>query len=236
MADEDRREIWQALALLGGLVGLFLLMRSLGLEREIPVVRAWIATQGVFAPLLFILIYATAVAFFVPGTLMSLSGAALFGPVVGVAVVSTGGILGATLAFLLARYVARDQVTRWMSKSRRFEWLQEQTRIHGAPIVAITRLLPVIPANLLHYAFGITAVPLGVYVFWSWVCMLPGTILYVVGMEALHEMIVTRHVPWSMVGVFLGTASLLAALVVWAKRAARKAGEPASEAEAASGA
>lgn len=205
---------------------MFLALRSLGLEREIPTVRAWIATQGMLAPLLFIVVYATAVTLFVPGTLMSLSGAALFGPAVGVAVVSVGGTLGATLAFLVSRYVAREPVSRWMSRSRRFEWLQDQTRVHGASIVAITRLLPVIPANLLHYAFGITSVPLGVYVFWSWACMLPGTILYIVGLEALHEMAVTHRVPWPMVGVFAASALLLVALVKWARRAARTAGTP----------
>src|SRR3970040_1243770 len=57
----------------------------------------------------------------------------------------------------------------------------------GSVIVALTRLAPLFPFNLLNYGFGLTRIPFWTYVFWSYLCMLPGTILYVVGADAFTE-------------------------------------------------
>jgi uncharacterized membrane protein YdjX (TVP38/TMEM64 family) len=59
------------------------------------------------------------------------------------------------------------------------------TERHGAIIVAITRLVPIFPFNLLNYGFGLTRVRFGTYLLWSFLCMLPGIALYVVGADAL---------------------------------------------------
>jgi uncharacterized membrane protein YdjX (TVP38/TMEM64 family) len=57
--------------------------------------------------------------------------------------------------------------------------LDETVAREGWKIVALTRLSPVVPFNLLNYAFGLTNVRLRDYVIASWVGTLPGTILYV---------------------------------------------------------
>lgn len=70
---------------------------------------------GPFAPILFIAIYALATPLFVPGSLLTLTGGAIFGPVMGALWNLLGATLGATIAFLIARYTAAD----WGAAGRR---------------------------------------------------------------------------------------------------------------------
>ena len=132
--------------------------------------------------------------------------------------VSIGSTAGAGLAFLIARYVARESVVRRLSGNETFQKLDRMTREHGAMIVAITRLVPIFPFNLLNYAFGLTAVPFKTYLFWSWLCMLPATVLYVVGVDAVISGISEGRVPWPLIAVAAAAALILAVLVRVAKR------------------
>jgi uncharacterized membrane protein YdjX (TVP38/TMEM64 family) len=63
--------------------------------------------------------------------------------------------------------------------------------------------VPLFPFNLLNYGFGLTRIPFLTYAFWSWLCMLPGTIVYLVGTDALITAVTTGEVPWLIVGVFV---------------------------------
>ncbi len=73
---------------------------------------AWVQDAGAVAPLLFMLTYALAAVLFLPGLVLTLAGGALFGPVLGTFYNLTGATLGATLAFLVARYLASDWATQ----------------------------------------------------------------------------------------------------------------------------
>ena len=72
--------------------------------------EAWINDAGVLAPIVFMLIYALATVLFLPGSVITLAGGALFGPVLGTFYNLTGATLGAVLAFLISRYLASDWI------------------------------------------------------------------------------------------------------------------------------
>ncbi len=74
--------------------------------------ESWVRDAGAAGPLLFMLIYALGTVFFLPGSVLTLAGGALFGPVWGILINLTGATLGAALAFLVARYLAADWVER----------------------------------------------------------------------------------------------------------------------------
>jgi len=128
--------------------------------------EAWIRDAGPVAPLLFMLIYALATVLFLPGSVLTLAGGALFGPVLGTVYNLTGATLGATLAFLIARYLAR------------VKQLINGVEGEGWRFVAFVRLVPLFPFNLLNYALGLTRLRLLHYILATYVFMLPGAIAY----------------------------------------------------------
>jgi uncharacterized membrane protein YdjX (TVP38/TMEM64 family) len=85
----------------------------LGLHRELlqlATIERELQRFGVWAPILFLLLYALGTVLFVPGSVLTLAGGALLGPIWGTLWNLSGATLGATLAFLIARYVASDWV------------------------------------------------------------------------------------------------------------------------------
>ena len=137
---------------------------------------AWVESAGAAAPLLFVLVYAAGTVLFLPGSVLTLAGGALFGPVAGTFYNLTGATLGATLAFLAARYLASEWVQR--KAGGRSRQLIDGVEREGWRFVAFVRLVPLFPFNLLNYALGLTRIPLWHYVVTSYVCMLPGAIAY----------------------------------------------------------
>ena len=151
----------------------------LGLHRELlqpaTIERALLRFGG-WAPILFVLMYALATVLFVPGSLLTVAGGALFGPIWGTLWNLTGATLGATLAFMIARYVVSD----WVSSraGERLGRLIRGVEEEGWRFVAFVRLVPLFPFNLVNYALGLTRIRLRDYVLASFACMAPGAIAY----------------------------------------------------------
>ncbi len=138
-----------------------------------------IAELGIWGPVLFILIYIVATVFLIPGSVLTLGAGAVFGVVKGSMVCSLAATLGATAAFLVGRYLARDWVARKISGNERFASIDKAVADEGWKIVGLTRLSPAFPFTILNYAFGLTRVSLRDYFLASWIGMMPGTVMYV---------------------------------------------------------
>ena len=136
----------------------------------------WVDNAGAAGPVVFVLAYAAATVLFLPGSVLTLAGGALFGPVLGTFLNLTGATLGAALAFLVSRYLASDWVAR--KTGGRLKQLIQGVESEGWRFVAFVRLVPLFPFNLLNYALGLTRIPFWHYVVASYVCMLPGAIAY----------------------------------------------------------
>ena len=213
---------WRPALLLGLLLAAAVGVRFLGVSEKLWALRQWLTTLGPWGVLVFLLIYLIAVVALVPGDLITMLAGAIFGAVWGIVVASIGATAGAGLAFLISRYGARDAVVRWLGGNEKFQKMDWLTAEHGAIIVALTRLIPFFPFNLLNYGFGLTRVDFWTYLFWSWLCMLPGTILYVVGADALAQGLMQRKVPWPLLGVGALALLLLIIVVRYARRLLRE--------------
>jgi uncharacterized membrane protein YdjX (TVP38/TMEM64 family) len=134
-----------------------------------------LGSVGAFA---FIGLYIIATVAFLPGSIITLGAGVIFGVVWGSLYVFIGATLGATAAFLVGRYLARNWVARQIEGNKKFAAIDRAVGKEGLKIVLLTRLSPVFPFNLLNYAFGITGVSLKDYFIGS-VGMIPGTIMYV---------------------------------------------------------
>ena len=139
----------------------------------------WIGSLGPLAPIAFIVAYIAACVLLLPGSLLTIAGGALFGVVWGSVYVAIGATLGATAAFLVGRYAAREWVARKLAGNVRFKAIDAAVGREGWKIVGLTRLSPAFPFNLLNYAYGLTQVRLRDYVLATAIGILPATVMYV---------------------------------------------------------
>lgn len=158
------------------LAGLILGGRQAG--AYVPQFAAWVEGLGIWGPVVFILGYAVAAVAFIPGSLLTLAAGAIFGLVKGTIYTLIGATLGSAGAFLVARYLARRKIERKIAGNAKFAAIDKAVGREGFKIVALLRLSPVFPFNLLNYALGLTKVTFWQYLAAS-IAMLPGTLLYV---------------------------------------------------------
>ncbi len=144
----------------------------------VPSFALWLERLGVWGPLVFILGYALAVVAFVPGSILTLAAGAVFGLGAGVVYVFIAASLGAALAFLVSRYLARAMIEARVAANPKFAAVDRAVARQGRKIVFLLRLSPAFPFSLLNYALGLTRVRFSDYLLAS-VGMLPGTLLYV---------------------------------------------------------
>ena len=137
---------------------------------------AWLASLGPWAPVGHMMLFALGTVAFVPGAVFSLAGGALFGPFWGSLWNLAGATLGATLAFLVARYIAGEWVAR--KAGGLLKRMIDGVDAEGWRFVAFVRLVPLFPFNLSNYALGLTRIPLRDYVIATLVCMAPGAVAY----------------------------------------------------------
>jgi uncharacterized membrane protein YdjX (TVP38/TMEM64 family) len=167
-------------ALLAAIVlGLLAAAHWFNVQQALRDALAWIEAAGPVGPLVFFGLYVAACVFMLPGSILTLGAGAVFGLVNGTLLVSLSSTAGATAAFLVGRYLAREMVARRVAGNPTFAALDEAVAGEGWKIVGLTRLSPVFPFNLLNYAFGLTRVSLRDYLLASWVGMIPGTVMYV---------------------------------------------------------
>jgi len=208
---EPSNEWWKPVLLLAVIAGFLAAAKLFHLGGRLDALETWIKSLGPWGPVVYTLLYAAAVVAALPVTPFAFVAGVLFGTVTGVVVSNIGVTVGACLAFLAGRYLARDAVKRMVGHHPNFRKLDEWTARKGVWIVILTRLFPLLPFNLLNYAFGLTRIPFWPYAFWSWLCMIPAIIIYVGGADALHQALAEGKWPWGLVGVI---AVLVVALAV----------------------
>ena len=145
-------------------------------QLDVMAIQSWIEEAGSAAPLLFMLVYIVGTVFFLPGSVLTLLGGALFGPVFGTFYNLTAATIGSILSFLVARYLASD----WVEKKTggKLKRLINGVENEGWRFVAFTRLVPLFPFNLLNYGLGLTKIKLSHYSIATYIFMLPGAIAY----------------------------------------------------------
>ena len=156
-------------------------------QLDLAALDAWLSGLGLLAPLAYLGLYAVGTIAFLPGALFALAGGALFGPVWGTLLNLVGATIVASLAFLIARYLAGGWVAALTGG--RLKRLIDGVEAEGWRFVAFVRLVPLFPFNLTNYALGLTRISLRSYAITSFICMAPGAIAYTwlghAGREAL---------------------------------------------------
>jgi uncharacterized membrane protein YdjX (TVP38/TMEM64 family) len=190
----------------------------------------WVQHLGPWGIVIFIAAYALATVLFLPGWIFTVSAGLIYGIAGGTLVALGGAVIGATLSFLIARYLLRRNIEEYAARSPRFGAIDRAIGKEGWKIIGLLRLSPLIPFNLSNYFYGITSVSLGAYVIVSAICMIPGTLLYAY-LGALGQAGVSggdgRRSIWQYVLLGIGLLATIAVTILVsriAKNALKKTG------------
>ncbi len=170
-----RRWLIALLVLLAGMAGAAVIWAFDG-HLTAGALETYVLSFGVWAPVGFILLYGIATVAMVPGSVFDLAGGALWGPYLGSLINLAGGSLGAALAFLVARYIARDWVQH--RAGPRTKGIMQSVDADGWKFVAFVRIVPIFPYNVVNYLLGLTHIRFHHYILATVVFMSPSTFVY----------------------------------------------------------
>jgi len=139
-------------------------------------IEAWLSAQGIMAPVFFSLIYMAAVVFALPGSVLTIAGGLLFGPLWGTLINLISATLGASIAFMISRYLGRGFAERMISG--RLSQIDETIYKNGFYTTVYLRLIPLFPFNVLNYGFGLSKVRFRDFFLGSLIGMAPGSFVY----------------------------------------------------------
>ena len=177
-------------------------------------IQEWIEQLGWAGYVMFILIHTASMIAVTPRSVLAVAAGLIFGPVAGVILVTISSISGASVTFLLARYLARDTVERWFSKHKQLENFYHMAETRGAEMIAITRLVPILPATVLNYGFGLTKMRFSKYFLWSILCMIPGTFIYVLGANVVTKIISNAAIPMELAAVLVAAVIICVLFII----------------------
>src|SRR5438876_10577996 len=179
MNSDGKSAIGRLVASIVIVIALFLAMKFLPVQQWLGSFNDWVGQMGVAGILIFIGVYALATVLLAPGSVLTIGAGFAFGLWKGFLAVSAGSTLGAALAFLVARFIARERVAAIAQRNEKFREIDSAIGKQGAKLIFLLRLSPVIPFNLSNYLYGLTGVKFWPYLLASWIGMMPGTFLYV---------------------------------------------------------
>jgi uncharacterized membrane protein YdjX (TVP38/TMEM64 family) len=226
---QSKNAVARLVVLILTVIGLFLAMRFLPVQQWLRSFSDWVGEMGAVGILIFIVVYTIATVLMAPGSILTIGAGFAFGLWKGFLAVSAGATLGAALAFLVARFIAREKIEAVAQRNKKFRNLDSAIGKQGAKLIFLLRLSPVIPFNLSNYFYGLTAVSFWPYVLASWIGMMPGTFLYVyigtagkaaVAATAGGEAVKHSWQYWTFSGVGLAATIIV---TIWVTKIARDA-------------
>src|SRR5437867_5379364 len=229
MSNEKKSATGRLVVLIAIVAALFLAMRFLPLREWLTNFNNWVSQMGIAGICIFIAVYAVATVLLAPGSVLTIGAGFAFGLWKGFLAVSVGATLGASLAFLIARFIARDKIEAIAKRNEKFKKIDNAIGKKGAKLIFLLRLSPAIPFNLSNYFYGLTGVKFWPYVLASWIGMIPGTFLYVYIGVAGKAAIITaaggegvKHgwQYWTFLGIGLAATVVV---TIWVTKIARDA-------------
>lgn len=195
-------------------IGLFCIIATVigiallsGIDRS--QLQLWLQQMGIWAPVLYILIYSIATICILPSTPLNLTGGAIFGSVWGTVWTSIAAILAAVLAFGFSRTIGRSLVERKLAG--KWESIDREMQQGGFFYMFAIRLLPLIPYGIVNFAAGLTSIKFRDYLLGTLLGTVPGILPFVMmgaGLTALKQGdVLPLLVGLALTGMLVGTAT-----------------------------
>lgn len=183
----------------------------LAIITDVNSLQEWINSFGTMGVVIFLVAYVFACVFLLPGSAFTIAAGIIFGPVKGGILALVGATIGATAAFIIARFLLRDLIVSKFGNNPIFKKIDDGVAQNGSSFLILTRLVPVFPFNLQNYAYGLTGIGLGTYVLVSFLTMAPGAFIfaYMAGDIATNGVSAMLLVKFAVAGLVLFGVSLI---------------------------
>lgn len=196
------------------LVAAFFVIKQTGMLEiitDIERLQTWIASFGVMGYFVFVLAYVCACVFMLPGSAFTIVAGIVFGPVQGGILALVAATIGATAAFIIARFLLRQMIMNKLGQNPIFKKIDEGVAQNGTSFLILTRLVPIFPFSLQNYAYGLTAIPLSTFALVSLITMAPGAFIfaYMAGDIATNGVSAILLVKFAVAGLILFGISLI---------------------------
>ncbi|MBT9153597.1 MAG: TVP38/TMEM64 family inner membrane protein YdjZ [Firmicutes bacterium] len=188
--------------------------------RDIEGLRLWFQELGAIGYLVYVFLYILVAVFMLPASAVTIAAGITFGSVVGGVLALISATIGACVAFLLARYAARDMIVAKFGNNPLFKRIENGVRENGTSFLILTRLVPVFPYNIQNYAYGLTSISLPTFALVSLITMAPGAFIY----AYMAGEIVTQGVSAGLLVQFAAAGLILFGVSLIPKYIAKKQG------------
>lgn len=151
-------------------------------------IQSWLKSYGIWAPIIYIVLYVVATLLVLPSTALNLTGGAIFGPWLGTIWTSVAALIAAIVAFAFTRTVGREAVAKRLAG--RWQAMDTEVRQGGLFYVFAIRLIPIMPYGIVNFAAGLTSVSFKDYVLGTTLGTVPSVLPFVLlgssGLKALQ--------------------------------------------------
>ncbi|HEC3130934.1 TPA: TVP38/TMEM64 family protein [Escherichia coli] len=162
---------------------------------DLPHLQTFIRQSGLFGYSLYILLFIIATLFLLPGSILVIAGGIVFGPLLGTLLSLIAATLASSCSFLLARWLGRDLLLKYVGHSHTFQSIEKGIARNGIDFLILTRLIPLFPYNIQNYAYGLTTIAFWPYTLISALTTLPGIVIYtVMASDLANEGITLRFI------------------------------------------
>ena len=179
--------------------------------QDIPAMQQWFQELGVVGYLVFLVIFILVALFMLPAFPFTLIAGVTFGPVLGGILSLVSATIGATAAFIVARYIARDMVVSKFKDNPFFKKIENGFKENGVSFLILTRLVPAFPYNVQNYLYGLTPINVLTFTGVSLITMAPGAFIYafMAGQIVTEGVSLTLMLQFAAAGVVLFLVSLI---------------------------
>lgn len=196
--------IFTLICILATILGIYLLG---GIEQE--QLQIWLKKMGLWAPIIYIILYTLGTLLILPSTPLNLSGGALFGVWWGTLWTTVAAIVAAIIAFFFTRTVGRELIAKKLAG--RWQAIDAEMRQGGLFYMFAIRLLPIIPYGIVNFVAGLTSIRFRDYLLGTTLGTVPGILPFVMmgaGLQALSQgEILPLMVAFTLTGMLVGVAT-----------------------------
>lgn len=143
---------------------------------QVEAIKAFVLSFGIYAPLIFIVLFTLAPLVFFPDGILALAGGLIFGFTIGSVYIIVGALCGGSLSFFLARWYGKKMHEK-LSNEKLIHF-HRSVQSHGFLMILLLRLVPLVPFNIISYSAGFSTIRYRDFFFATFLGMMPGVFVY----------------------------------------------------------